>query len=353
MVIYDQGIGTHPGLVRAVRAYANDSDERRSALHILQEPCKPAWMPKGLAQVLGLAVGYGLRDNVLQMYEVLSRNWRAGDKVFLIGFSRGAFTVRALAGLVYRCGLARPDVVDSPAFRKCAERAFELYAPHDENRAEIEDFKTKFGAADLCEVHFLGLWDTVKSYGGVWPISLPHLRHNPIVRKVRHALALHEKRSWFAPTSWGGIDSDDPDRLGVKPDPRYRTQDVQEVWFRGCHSDVGGGDAEATTALVPFHWMLREAEASGLKLSSSADRAREDYRLPASLEIHESLTCCWLIVEYFPPRWELDNSRRPPQRFFKIGRSGPRHVEQFARGGKLFVHHTAAQDYPVRCVKHV
>jgi hypothetical protein len=81
---------------------------------------------------------------------------------------------------------------------------------HGENYSTLK-VKTSALASDRtahrvrdCEIHFLGIWDTVKSYGGIWPKSLPHLRHNPIVKTIRHALALDEHRSRFIPTSWGG-----------------------------------------------------------------------------------------------------------------------------------------------------
>lgn len=346
LVFYDQGIGSHPDLVRSVRDYAEATGKVRVALKILMEPCRPSWMPLWLATVAGLVGGFGLYDNVKQMYQVLSRHWSSGDQVFLIGFSRGAFTVRALAGLVYRLGLVRTEHLCDREYAKVFAEAWALYTPHDRDRNAVARFKERNGLAesDELQIRFLGLWDTVKSYGGVWPKSLPHLRHNPAVCIVRHALALQEQRSWFIPTSWGGIDSDNWGQLRIEPDDRYELQDVQEVWFRGCHSDVGGGDDEEEIATIPLHWMLREAEAAGLLVR---ERAQESCAAAASgpaSETHESLRGGWLLSEYVP-RWELDNSRRPPKRYFRLGRSGQRHVEQFSRGGKVLIHQSAQQDY--------
>jgi uncharacterized protein (DUF2235 family) len=112
----------------------------------------------------------------------------------------------------------------------------------------------------------MGLWDTVKSYGGLRPKSLPHLRHNPIVKTVRHALALHERRAWFAHTTWGHPE-EPMTGIPIEKDPRYDEQSIQEVWFRGCHSDVGGGDAEWWAARAPLCWMLAEAVRAGLRLN--------------------------------------------------------------------------------------
>jgi uncharacterized protein (DUF2235 family) len=167
------------------------------------------------------------------------------------------------------------------------------------------------------------------------------------VRTVRHALALNEQRSWFIPTSWGGIDGEDREKLGVTPDAGYEDQDVQEVWFRGCHSDVGGGDAEAATALAPLAWMVREAKLCGLKTDAAAERAILEQGSGNATEIHESLKCGWLASEYLP-RWELDNSTRPPKRYFKLGRTGKRHISQFSRGGKVYVHESARADCPLQ-----
>ena len=149
-------------------------------------------------------MGYGLYANLREMYQALAKYHNPGkDLVFLFGFSRGAFTVRALAGLIYRCGIpTRRFAEDDEAFACCFSQAYAAYKPHCENWVLIDKFRKTYEAVDA-EVHFLGIWDTVKSYGGLRPQSLPHLRHNPIVRNVCHALALDERRSWFLATRLG------------------------------------------------------------------------------------------------------------------------------------------------------
>jgi uncharacterized protein (DUF2235 family) len=120
---------------------------------------------------------------------------------------------------------------------------------------KVRAFQKKFLIHKDLKIYFLGLWDTVKSYGGIRPIVLPHLRHNPCVKIVRHALALDERRAWFDATTWGQLDSDTKgaalrleNTLSVADMEALKTQDIEKVWFRGCHSDVGGGDAEALPA---------------------------------------------------------------------------------------------------------
>jgi uncharacterized protein (DUF2235 family) len=324
---YDQGIGTDPGLVNAVKEYRTRASDQRQGLTVLDPPYRAWWVPPSLARVAGLAVGYGLRRNVRELYTALAHSYEDGDDIYLFGFSRGAFTVRVLAGLMFRCGLLPAD---TPAFEATFEQAYALFKPHLQDFEAVARFRHDMHVRTP-DVRFLGLWDTVKSYGGIWPQSLPHLRHNPIVKQIRHALALDEQRSWFLPTSWGGIDAD-----RVMDDARYRQQDVAEIWFRGVHSDVGGGFDDDAAAAIPLRWMLNEAARAGLRLNQ-AGRDLAVASDPPCPALHESLTGGWLITEYLP-RWEIDNSYWPPKRFFKCGRTGRRHPAQFARQQTVHLH---------------
>jgi len=334
VAIYDQGIGTDPRYVNAVKEYKDKEREQRRALTITDPPFQARWLPSRVVRVAGLAIGYGLRRNVKELYTVLAQCYEHGDCIYLFGFSRGAFTVRVLAGLLFRCGLLPKD---APDFDGKFEQAYSLYKPHLQDFDAVARFKAHVLTP---RVHFLGIWDTVKSYGGIWPQSLPHLRHNPIVDTVRHALALDEQRSWFLPTSWGGIDSD-----RVMDDPAYRAQDVVEIWFRGVHSDVGGGFGDDAAAMIPLRWMLNEAKRAGLRLN----QAGRDLAVSADPEcppLHESLTGGWLITEYLP-RWELDNSYFPPKRFFKCGRTGVRHPAQFSRRQLVRLHSSVGPRFDI------
>ena len=331
VAFYDQGIGTNADRLKAFRAYQATLPASVREDGPLQELPGP---PTGwTARLLGLAGGYGLKANVRQMCAALSRNYQGpGDRLFLFGFSRGAFTVRALAGLLYRCGLPGPNIAD---FHTWFEQAWHLYKPIHEDQLACAAFRCQHGRQVDCRIHFLGLWDTVKSYGGIWPTMLPHLRHNPLVRTVRQALALDEQRSWFNATTWGQLDSDRCGaRLRLKPDdlPDYASQDIQEVWFRGCHSDIGG--AENGTAGVTLRWMLREAKAAGLRLNRHGqDLAGRDAR--ELVQVHEPSRLWWLSEI---PRWEIDNSGTYPRRKFVWGRTGQRHPELLLRAGKVTLH---------------
>jgi uncharacterized protein (DUF2235 family) len=351
IVFYDQGLGTNPNLVNEVKAYKSQSGKNRTGLEVLPEPKTIRLVPRPLTRLAGLVLGYGLRENVKEMYKALVDSYVGKeDQVYLFGFSRGAFTVRVLAGLIYRCGLLPKNDAN---FEESFSEAYQIYEPHKEDCDRINKFKNAYKARD-CEIRFLGIWDTVKSYGGIWPQSLPHLRHNPIVKTVRHALALDERRSWFTPTSWGGIELDKKGSQGIRPDERYATQQVKEVWFCGFHSDVGGGDKEGATARIPFRWMLNEASACGLTLNHNGknELLASDSKVPP--EIHESLTRLWYITEIIP-RWELDNTYRPPARIFRFGMTGKRCIEKFRCDGNILLHSSVRGSYSLKneCVEYV
>lgn len=248
---YDSGVGTRvneTGIQRLNKAQPN--------LTIF--PDVHRWIP--FQDTLGLAAGFGLKENLKQLYGYLVDNYAEGDNLYLFGFSRGAFTVRALAGMLRRCGVLQ----DMERFSDVYDRSKVHYENIEDTKercaieAEHEDFKRRHGRD--CRVKFLGVWDTVKSYGYLFPQSLAHTRHNEIVLTVRHALAIDEHRKFFEQTNWGGLDPDpeDPEHECKCP---IRRQNVREVWFAGDHSDVGGGheDSHNGLAQISLQWMLKES----------------------------------------------------------------------------------------------
>ena len=313
---YDQGVGTNPGLVQDALAYAGSTPDAAN-LKVLHVPQRTWWNPAPVAWVRGMAKGYGLRENVQELVRALAENHAPDDDVYLFGFSRGAFTVRAVAGFVHRCGLPRPGTVFDDWF----EKGFRLYEQHFPPPEDINAFQTAHSR--LIRIHFLGIWDTVKSYGGLKPISWPHLRHNPSVDNVRHALALDEQRAWFQCTTWGRTDEVIHGKQLEDPE-RYTTQDVEEVWFRGFHSDIGGGTKERKSARVALLWMLGEAAHFGLRLNKDGvarfDR-KEDFN--RKIKPHDSRTWWWPLVGVVT-REELRNDWRPPQRDRVTGSKSPR-----------------------------
>jgi uncharacterized protein (DUF2235 family) len=304
-VCYDQGIGTSRGEYARIRATLG----HLPALDLLPPPDDTWWRPmKWLSKIRSMAFGYGLETNVRQLYEKVAELYEGNDRVFLFGFSRGAFTVRALAGLMWRYG------IPSEANRDQAGRLFDEVWPmflreypdeRGEQAAKAGRVFARLGQRD-CPIHFLGLWDTVKSYGGLDPLVLPHLRHNPRVTTVRHALALDERRGWFELTTWGWVDRDrECDaasfRLSEADRQKIAKQDTLEVWFSGCHSDVGGGALRNgkidDTAEIALRWMLGEAVREGLQLN---DHGRCVLSVPRAAECpraRESRGLSWKVVE--------------------------------------------------------
>ena len=242
-------------------------------------------------KLAGSVAGYGLLDDVADLYAYLMRTLRERDEIFIFGFSRGAFTARVLAGLIHRCGVLKPDFTDLIPY------ALDLYRPHNPVEDVVEKFVKLF--SQRWRVHCLGLWDTVKAFGVIWPKSLPHLRFNSSADIVRHAMALEERRTMFDATTWGGTDGDGrgtPAGL-VTPamPPRFieRNQNVKEVWFAGCHSDVGGEDV----------LKLRVASTS---THSSGWSAR--HRVRGSLSTRRCLMRCFRSQLDRRPRWSRSSA---------------------------------------------
>ncbi|MEX0374591.1 DUF2235 domain-containing protein [Spiribacter pallidus] len=214
-----------------------------------QSVCYIPGLGNGPEGLLGRWFGYGLVADMAAGYRFLVRHYRPGDRVFLLGYSRGAYAMRALSGLLDRVGLIRePD----PRRQHQALRLYTRRAPASERAAFAERY------ARACPVHFIGAWDTVASLGYLYGRAvIMDTTLAASVRHARHALAINERRPKFEPLLWS------PDRLGTN-------QTLRQRWFTGAHGDVGGGYARRGLAEIALGWMLTEAQAVGL-------RVREDY----------------------------------------------------------------------------
>ena len=192
----------------------------------------------------------------------------------------------------------------------------------------------------------------MKSYGFIYPVRYFHLRHNPGVSHVRHALALDEKRSWFQCTTWGGLDRDLNQRDGRLPDrPRAwkpepnGEQTVKELWFHGCHSDIGGGGGccERHNAEVALRWMLREAREVGLALNAEGAALVAGSDSMVAVTPTESWTLGWRWADRIP-RLEIDNDYSPARLRFAWHHTGTRRPAETLRNGTWAFHPTLAAE---------
>ncbi|EMD39825.1 hypothetical protein CERSUDRAFT_81159 [Gelatoporia subvermispora B] len=261
----------------------------------------PIW--QWIAKVLDEAVAWYLDEHVRGGYEFLVQTYRPGDKICIFGFSRGAYTARAVAGLLYKVGLLPKNNPEQIPF------AYKLYKSTSKSNEELaRGFKQTFCRS--VNVEFLGVWDTVEATGILWTRSLPFTASDTAIKTFRHALSLDEHRTKFRPSlyhrstpsssssSGTTTDSTTPvvdakvvaklrkqidslNRSHMKKkdsttpaptdseaqdlDPQYTPithTDVLEVWFAGCHADIGGSAVPNSTkeclSNITLHWMVRE-----------------------------------------------------------------------------------------------
>lgn len=225
-----------------------------------------------LGAVLGKASGLGLRHNLTEAYSFLMDEYEPGDRIFLFGFSRGAFTARVLAGMLRKCGLLEQRQ------RNLVPYAVKIYNQH-RNGKEAREFKEEHGRE--CKPHLIGVWDTVASLGRFLGRKSFDARLNPDVKYAYHAMAIDENRRQFQVLPWDESD-------------RAVGQVIQQVWFPGVHSDVGGFYDERELADISLEWMLDRAAAAGLRL-------QEDSPIIAGIRpcargvLHESRVGFWRL----------------------------------------------------------
>ncbi len=209
----------------------------------------------GLDKFTGGAFGHGLAVNVRVLYRFIVFNYEEGDELYFFGFSRGAFTVRTLAGFMKKVGLLKKnDEFYTPNLYKLYE------SRTTKNDAKWEKaFKNIRSRRPCPPIHFIGVWDTVGSLGA--PGLLGQLFHrrkykyhdiglNQYILNAYHALAIDERRKPFRPSIWTR--------------PSDWTGQLEQAWFPGVHSNVGGGYHPDGVANEPLHWIIEKAEKLGL-----------------------------------------------------------------------------------------
>jgi uncharacterized protein (DUF2235 family) len=240
------------------------------------------------------ATGFGISGKILQAYLYIINNYEPGDELFLFGFSRGAFTVRSLAGLIRNSGVLKTENLN------LTEKAFKIYRsrlPSFQPRAvEATLFRRTYAVEETTRIKFIGVWDTVGALGNpLYMKSLLSQRNqfhdtdlSSKVDNAFHALAIDEKRKNFEATLW-------------LQQPHSAGQVLEQVWFPGVHSDVGGGYPEAGLSDQALIWMLGKAENCNLHFENIT--LNPDPLSP----IHETYSGFYTLVKkYFRPIQSAD-----------------------------------------------
>lgn len=285
---------------------------------------------------LGGAFGWGLKRIVIDLYKFVCRNYSAGDEIYGFGFSRGAFTIRVLVGLIAREGLIPFRSEEelnrnaAAAYRDYRFKAFPSWSPIvwicrrlrdaalwvKDGISGLPSYRqiaqaTKAEERDKIPIRFLGLWDTVEAYGmpiaslkrGIdwvlWPMVFGDLVLSPTVQRACHALSLDDERATFHPLLWDEVAEASMVEAGTVPAGR-----ITQVWFAGVHSNVGGGYPEDQLSLVTLDWMIRETVAAGLFLEAQAITAIALNKSPYA-RLYDSRSGLASYYRYSPRRIDI------------------------------------------------
>lgn len=249
---------------------------------------------KNISILMGLVFGSGLSKNIHEAYSYLMENYEEGDKVYLFGFSRGAFTVKVLAGFIHMNGLLP---------RGCQNLIPYSWQLYQRKNFELSA-RFKHNYAKPMPVHFMGVWDAVSSIGWITRRkTFPHTYYNPSVTTTRHAVSIDERRAYYEANLF---------------DEGERVKDIKQVWFTGVHSDIGGSYPEAESGLskITLQWMTGEAVKCGLKINGERFKkvvlgeGKTSYVGPDPFApIHRSLNSFWWILEILPKNDVLNRKK--------------------------------------------
>lgn len=216
-------------------------------------------------RIRGGAFGAGLSRDICDAYRFLVNNFEPGDELFFFGFSRGAFTARSTAGFVRNCGILRRTEIDR------VDEAYALYRSRGRSShpRSVESRLFRQSYSHETRIAFIGVWDTVGALGipldGLRLANLLNRRWqfhdtnlSAIVDSAFQALAIDEKRGPFRPTLW------------TQPADAPTGPKVEQVWFPGVHSDVGGGYPDHAISDIPLLWMVERAKGCGLDFHQDA-----------------------------------------------------------------------------------
>ncbi|MGW0821311.1 DUF2235 domain-containing protein [Streptomyces sp. NPDC002845] len=269
-----------------------------------------AWTPvsRYLSRLLGLAFGSGLKVNLAEAYTYLMRHHQPGDRIYVFGFSRGAYTARALTGMLRAVGLMRPGMENLVPYAVSVYAKSKDWTDHDWDQLHrfAGAFSHTIGGRTGIPVEYLGIWDSVKAAGLLrWNLRWPYTRKAAHVRRVRHAVSIDERRKPY-------------EEYLVKPpedERRAAPASIEQVWFAGVHSDVGGTfDDDPRLSTIALKWVVDGALDAGLLLKPRA-YAREVTLAPEhALGTVHRMGRVWALLGYrrreLPPGAHVHDSVR-------------------------------------------
>jgi uncharacterized protein (DUF2235 family) len=319
-----------------------------------------------LFAILGGVFGFGLKRNVVAIYSFCCRNYRPGDRIYCFGFSRGAFTIRIVAGLIASQGLVQYQDNDAKLARYAADayrayrrgytggilKYFDLRGIRDKiiwGWRKLIRQPLKGQMTEVESVHFVGVWDTVDAYGGpiqemtraidywVWPLSMPNRFMSAKILRGCHAIALEDERDAFTPVIWDeryvrarangstkyqlfDLDYDPRSEAArqAEPLPQARAQlpaidrqRISQVWFTGVHADIGGGYPENGLSFVTLNWMMDRAAAYDLKYLDEQRKLLIDPQIDFTDKLNDSRKGLASYYRY-KPRNLRDLYHEPP-----------------------------------------
>ena len=318
LVVFSDGTGQDGGSERNTNVYKlfNMVEDRTADQVCFYDP--GVGSTGTLSKIPGLASGRGFGRNVRDCYTWLFENYMSGDRIYLIGFSRGAATVRSLASFIHMFGIM------PRSRRSLVEQAWRIYTTRDpeKRKAQAEKF-IAYHRTIWTKVHFLGCYDTVAALGMPyqWASKLldrvPGMKHrfhdfrlSPAVVHAYHALALDDQRKTFHPVLWNPLEDEAADPTGRERGvDALACETMRQVWFAGMHTDVGGGYEEQTLSDIPLVWLTRRAAEHGLRIWP-------DHRVTIEEDengfMHDSRAKSWTRLYRKARRtWDQSRSDRP------------------------------------------
>ncbi|KAF9461536.1 hypothetical protein BDZ94DRAFT_1167539 [Collybia nuda] len=358
----DQFDSDNSNIVDLVRMLRKDDHNRQmvyyqAGIGTYTSPNIATPLAASVSKILDEAIAWNFSAHVMEGYEFLMQNYRDGDRICLFGFSRGAYTARSLAGMIEKVGLLPACNHQQVPF------AYKMYTREDTvGRRQSKMFKRTFSVE--VQIQFIGVWDSVNSVGLI-PRRLPYSKTNTIVKTFRHAISLDEHRAKFQVSVWNKKDEAKLGAEGQKPDvsqvangestsaklkanrksKKHKKKkslkamekkhglcsknptDVIEVWFSGCHCDVGGGSVKNGTpyslARIPLRWMIRECfkTETGILFSSEAlnrvgidpETLLKDYQRPPPLPTVGK------FIEEIPSKVDAKAARKEAKHEHRLG----------------------------------